>query len=39
MTNEAIVTHMLPKIIGIFFGILEIGIFGWNFKEKPLCQP
>ena len=30
---------MLPKIIGIIFGILAVGIFAWKFKETPLCRP
>jgi len=31
--------HMLPKIIGLIFAILAVGIFAWKFKETPLCRP
>jgi len=30
---------MLPKTIGIIFGILAVGIYAWKFKETPLCRP
>ena len=30
---------MIPKIIGIIFGLLAVGIFAWKFKETPLCRP
>jgi len=29
----------LPKIIGIIFGILAVGVYAWKFKETPLCRP
>lgn len=31
--------HMLPKVIGLVFGLLAVGIFAWRFKETPLCRP
>ena len=30
---------MIPKIIGIVFGIIAVGIYAWKFKETPLCRP
>jgi hypothetical protein len=30
---------LLPKIIGIIFGLLAVGVFAWKFKETPLCRP
>jgi hypothetical protein len=30
---------MIPKIIGIAFGILAVGIYAWKFKETLLCRP
>ncbi len=27
---------MLPKIIGVVFGILAIGIFAWKFRRRAL---
>ena len=30
---------MLPKIIGIIFGILAVGIYAWKFNETPPCRP
>ncbi len=30
---------MVPKIIGIVFGILAVGVYAWKFKETPLCRP
>ena len=30
---------MIPKIIGILFGILAVAIFAWKFRETQLCTP
>ena len=30
---------IIPKIIGIVFGLLAVGIFAWKFNETPLCRP
>jgi hypothetical protein len=30
---------MIPKVIGIIFGMLAGGIYAWKLKEMPLCRP
>ena len=30
---------MIPKIVGVVFGMLAVGIYAWKFKETPLCRP
>ena len=31
---------MLPKIIGILFGLSAVGLFLWKFKASPnVCRP
>lgn len=30
---------MIPKIIGILFGITAVAIYAWKFRETPLCRP